>query len=168
MGKKIKNDEIKAKKVLLIDLDGDKIGEVSKEEALKIAKDNEVDLVQVNFGNVPVCKLMDFGKELYVKEKKQKLMKKNNKHQKSKEVRFSTDIAEHDLKTKTDHISKFLESGYKVKCSLKIRKRTGFVASEIEKKFWSILEMITSPYKKEGDLNKTHYMWSINIVPAKK
>ncbi len=168
MGEKLKNKEIKANKIMLVDLDGKKIGEKNIQEALVLAEEKGVDIVQMDNGDIPVCKLMSYVKDKYLKNKKQKQMKKTVKQQKLKEVRFNLDTALHDIAIKANHITKFIEEGHKVKISMKLTSRMTFPESYIESKIYEISGMIKSPYKIDGNINKNNNFWSIQVVPAKK
>ncbi|PNR97552.1 translation initiation factor IF-3 [Petrotoga olearia] len=111
-----KNAEIRARKVLVIDQDGNKLGEMSTKEALKLAEQSGVDLVLVApEAKPPVARMMDYGKYIYEKEKKEKLAKKKQKKQVLKEMKFRLRIDEHDFNTKLKKIREFLEDGYKVR-----------------------------------------------------
>jgi translation initiation factor IF-3 len=111
-----KNNEIKARKVLVIDQEGNKLGEMQTKEALKLAEQSGVDLVLVApDAKPPVARMMDYGKYIYEKEKKEKLAKKKQKKQVLKEMKFRLRIDDHDFNTKLKKIREFLEDGYKVR-----------------------------------------------------
>ena len=108
----------------MIGADGEQIGIVSSQEALDIAKQNELDLVEIA-PNVkpPVCKIMDFGKYLYEQSKKAKIAKKKQHTIVLKEMRFRPKTEEHDYKFKLKHIIEFLKEGNKVKVYVQFRGR---------------------------------------------
>ncbi|RAO99468.1 translation initiation factor IF-3 [Petrotoga sp. 9PW.55.5.1] len=111
-----KNEEIRVRKVLLIDQDGNKLGEIPTKEALKLAQQSGLDLVLVApQAKPPVARMMDYGKYIYEKEKKEKLAKKKQKKQLVKEMKFRLRIDEHDFNTKLKKIREFLEDGHKVR-----------------------------------------------------
>lgn len=120
---KARNNEIKAEKVLLIDFKGNNLGEMTKETAMIMAEECDLDLLMVQEGDVPVCKLMDYSKMEYEKKKKQKTT--NKKSHKQKEIRMKTNIGEHDIQTKVSHAEKFLSSGNEVKISIRVIRRYG-------------------------------------------
>jgi len=102
--------------VLLIDVDGEKLGVMLPEEALARAEDMELDLVEVApKANPPVCKIMDYGKYRYEQSKRAKTAKKRQKSVKIKEIRMRPKIAEHDYQFNKRHIEKFLQNGAKTK-----------------------------------------------------
>lgn len=100
----------------MIDQNGNKVGEVSTKEALKMAQQVGLDLVLVApDSKPPVARMMDYGKYLYEKEKKEKLAKKKQKKQVVKEMKFRLRIDDHDFNTKLKKIRDFLEDGQKVR-----------------------------------------------------
>jgi len=118
------NGDIRAKEVRLIDENGDMRGVMGIREALAIAEEANLDLVNVSpNAEPPVCKILDFGKYRYELQKKDKMAKKNQKTMQVKEVRLSTFIEEHDVNVKANTAIKFLKEGDKVKVSLRFRGR---------------------------------------------
>jgi len=118
------NEEIRDKEVRLIDSDGAQLGIVSAKDAQKIAYSKNLDLVKIApQANPPVCKIMDYGKYRFELAKKEKEARKNQKIVSIKEVRFSPSIDDHDFYTKVNHAIKFLQSGDKVKVSVRFRGR---------------------------------------------
>lgn len=118
------NGDIRAKEVRLIDENGDMRGIMSIKEALAIAEDANLDLVNVSpNAEPPVCKILDYGKYRYELQKKDKMAKKNQKTMQVKEVRLSTFIEDHDVNVKANTATKFLKDGDKVKVSLRFRGR---------------------------------------------
>ncbi|MDO6682756.1 MULTISPECIES: translation initiation factor IF-3 [unclassified Oceanobacter] len=117
------NDQIRATEVRLIGADGNQVGVVSIQEALQIAEESELDLVQISDGDPIVCKVMDFGKKLY-EEKKQKAEAKKKQHQvQIKEMKFRPGTEEGDYQIKLRNLTRFLEGGDKAKVSLRFRGR---------------------------------------------
>uniref|UniRef100_UPI003F79A91A translation initiation factor IF-3 n=1 Tax=Candidatus Thalassolituus haligoni TaxID=3100113 RepID=UPI003F79A91A len=103
--------------------DGNQVGVVSIQEALQIAEESELDLVQISDGDPIVCKVMDFGKKLY-EEKKQKAEAKKKQHQvQIKEMKFRPGTEEGDYQIKLRNLKRFLEGGDKAKVSLRFRGR---------------------------------------------
>ncbi|WP_438444606.1 translation initiation factor IF-3 [Gorillibacterium sp. sgz5001074] len=118
------NEEIRAKEVRLIGSEGEQLGIKLFREALQMAQDANLDLVNVApTAKPPVCRIMDYGKFRYETQKKEKEARKNQKVVDLKEVRFSATIDEHDFQTKLRNVLKFLEEGDKVKCSVRFRGR---------------------------------------------
>lgn len=117
------NEAIRSKEVRLIG-DGGEQKVVSLSEALQLASQEGVDLVEVApQANPPVCKLMDYGKYKFEQDKRLKESKKKQKLIKLKEIRMQPKIEKHDLEFKTKHITEFLEDGNKVKVTIRFRGR---------------------------------------------
>ncbi len=118
------NEKIRAKEVRLIDVNGDQLGVKSRNEALDIAANAELDLVMVApNAKPPVCRIMDYGKYHFEQQKKEKEARKKQTTIKLKEVRLSPGIEEHDFNTKLRNARKFLSKGDKVKASIRFRGR---------------------------------------------
>jgi translation initiation factor IF-3 len=118
------NENIRVREVRLIDDEGGQVGIVPTVEALKMARDKGLDLVEVApQSRPPVCKLLDYGKYKFDLEKKNREAKKKQKQQKLKEIRMQPKIEEHDMDFKTKHIRDFLEDGSKVKVTVRFRGR---------------------------------------------
>ena len=118
------NDMIRVREVRLIDDEGNQKGIVPTLEALKMAKEKDLDLVEVSpNANPPVCKILDFGKYRFEQEKKLRESKKNQKVLKLKEIRMQPKIGPGDLDTKAKHVQEFLDEGSKVKVTIRFRGR---------------------------------------------
>ncbi len=118
------NEKIRFKEVLVIDQNGDQLGVKTRNEALRIAGDVDLDLVCVApKAQTPVCRIMDYGKYRFEQQKKQKEMKKNQKIVTLKEAQLSPTIDVHDFNTKLKHSIKWLTAGDKVKVSVRFRGR---------------------------------------------
>jgi translation initiation factor IF-3 len=118
------NEQIRVREVRLIDDEGNQKGIVPTLEALKMAKDKDLDLVEVSpNANPPVCKILDYGKYRFEQEKKLRDAKKNQKVLKLKEIRMQPKIGSGDLDTKAKHVQEFLNQGDKVKVTIRFRGR---------------------------------------------
>ena len=118
------NEMIRVREVRLIDDEGNQLGIVPTQEALRMAKDKDLDLVEVSpNANPPVCKILDFGKYRFEQEKKLRESKKNQKVLKLKEIRMQPKIGSGDLDTKAKHVQEFLNQGDKVKVTIRFRGR---------------------------------------------
>lgn len=117
----ILNEGIKSREVRLA---GEDSQIIKTEEALRLARESDLDLVMVSpNAKPPVCKIMDYSKYVYEQSKKLKLAKKNQKVVDLKEVRLSPTIEEHDIDIKANNAKKFLSNGDKVKVSIRFRGR---------------------------------------------
>jgi len=118
------NERIRAREVRVIDDEGKQIGILPPFEALKMAREKNLDLVEVSpTAQPPVCRIMDFGKYLYEQEKKERAAKKHQKIITVKEVKFRINVDEHDYEFKKNHVLRFLEDGDKVKATIFFRGR---------------------------------------------
>ena len=118
------NEQIHVREVRLIDDEGEQKGIVPTIEALRMAKEQELDLVEVApQANPPVCKILDYGKYRFEQEKKLRDSKKNQKQLKLKEIRMQPKIGSGDLDFKSKHIQEFLTEGNKVKVTIRFRGR---------------------------------------------
>lgn len=118
------NEEIQDKEVRVIAGEGEQLGVMSVEEAMKIADERNLDLVKVApMAQPPVCKIMDYGKYRFDQMKREKEARKNQRTIETKEVRLSLNIDVHDFETKLKQTKKFVEAGNKVKVSIRFRGR---------------------------------------------
>jgi translation initiation factor IF-3 len=118
------NERIRAREIRVIDADGNQLGIMAPFDAIKRAREQNLDLVEISPNAAPpVCRIMDYGKFLYEQEKKERAAKKHQKQIVLKEVKFSVNVDEHDYVTKRNHVLRFLAEGDKVKASLRFRGR---------------------------------------------
>ncbi|MCF7499141.1 MULTISPECIES: translation initiation factor IF-3 [Pseudoalteromonas] len=118
------NEDITAKEVRLIDIDGEQAGIVSLKEAQAMADDAGVDLVEISpNAEPPVCKVMDYGKFIFEKSKELKEQKKKQKQIQVKEIKFRPGTDEGDYQVKLRNLRKFLEAGDKAKITIRFRGR---------------------------------------------
>lgn len=120
----IVNEQIRAREVRLIGKDGEQIGVISREEAMRIAEQAELDLVLVSpNAKPPVARILDYGKYRYDQQKREREQRKNQKTVNVKEIRLSPTIDDHDFNTKLRQGRGFVEKGDKVKVSIRFRGR---------------------------------------------
>lgn len=118
------NEEIRDKELRVIDSDGTQLGIMSLEDALDLAAEKKLDLVNISpSAKPPVCKILDYGKYRYEIQKKEKEAKKKQSTTQVKEIRLSPTIEAHDLIVKGNNAIKFLKDGDKIKVSLRFRGR---------------------------------------------
>ena len=118
------NEKIRAREVRVIDENGEQLGVMVPFEALKMAREKSLDLVEISPNAVPpVCKIQDYGKFLYEKDKSDRAARKKQKVIVIKEVKFSVTVDEHDYVTKKNMAVRFLHDGDKVKASLRFKGR---------------------------------------------
>lgn len=115
---------IDVRTVRLIDAEGENHGEVSISAALDMAADAGLDLVEISpNANPPVCKILDYGKYKYQAQKKAAEARKNQKTVDVKEVKMRPNIDKHDYEVKLKNVTRFIESGDKVKMTIRFRGR---------------------------------------------
>lgn len=118
------NEQIKANKVQVIDEQGEKRGVMGIHDALDLAYEKKLDLVLVApNAEIPVCKIMNYGKYKFEQSKKEKEAKKKQKVFEVKEIRITPNIEQHDFEFKAKNARKFLEDGNKVKITVRFRGR---------------------------------------------
>src|SRR6202140_3393595 len=110
------NERIRAREIRVIGDEGQQIGVMPPFEALKMAREQNLDLVEISpTAQPPVCRIMDYGKFLYQQEKKDREAKKHQKTITVKEVKFRINVGDHDYETKKNHVLRFLDEGGKGK-----------------------------------------------------
>jgi translation initiation factor IF-3 len=151
------NEQIRDREVRVIGVNGEVVGIMPTKEALKLAREAELDLVKVApQAKPPVCKIVDYGKLRYEMSRKEKEARKKQKTMEIKEVRISPNIDTNDLNTKVNMARKFLQHGDKVKVTLRFRGRelahveqTKGILDEFAEKL-SDVAVIDKPAKFEG------------------
>jgi translation initiation factor IF-3 len=155
------NEKIKVREVRLIDDNGKQLGIVPTVEAIRMAKEQELDLVEVSpKTNPPVCKIMDYGKFKYQLAKKAQEAKKKQTVIQIKEMKLGLKIQEHDLMFKIKHIREFLDDGCKVKVIVMFKGREILHKDMGEKLTKRIIDAI----KDIGDLEQKPKFDGRNIV----
>lgn len=117
------NRDIRSPSVRVIDNEGNQLGVMPIHTAIKLAEDRQLDLVEINGGDVPVCKILDWGKEQYRKKKLKHQQQANSKKQELKELYLRPVTGSHDIQIKVSKAQKFLEQGHKVKIGIKFQGR---------------------------------------------
>ena len=118
------NHRIRVPEVLVVGSDGTNLGVLSTQEALRLAREENLDLVEINpKGQPPVCKILDFGKFKYDESKKKRETKRKQTVVEVKEIKLRPKTDEHDLEFKVRNSRRFLESGNKVKVVCRFRGR---------------------------------------------
>jgi len=150
------NNQIRAPQVRVIDETGKQVGVLELAEALRIAKERNLDLVQVTERvEPPVCKIMDYGKYLYALQKKERKIKIKRAGE-LKGVRLGFNISPHDLETRARQAENFLKEGNKVRIELPLRGREKALPEFAKEKINNFLEILARliPYKVERELKK--------------
>ncbi|NLY75082.1 MAG: translation initiation factor IF-3 [Firmicutes bacterium] len=118
------NEAIRAKEIRVVSGDGEQLGIMSVKEAIKLAQEKDLDLVEVApTAKPPVCRIMDYGKYRYEQSKREREARKKQKVIEIKEVRMTPKIESHDFQVKVRATLKFLNDGDKVKAIIRFRGR---------------------------------------------
>jgi len=118
------NERIRAREIRVVDDEGKQLGIMPPYEAIKIARERGLDLVEVSpTANPPVCRIINYGKYLYQQSKREHEARKNQRSIELKEVKFRPRTGAHDFDTKRNQIARFLEEGSKVKATVMFRGR---------------------------------------------
>lgn len=151
------NEQIRDREVRLIDEEGEQMGVVTLQVALKVAEERGLDLVKIApQANPPVCKIMDYGKYRFDQSKREKEQRKNQTVVEMKEVQLSATIDTHDMEVKAKACNKFLQAGNKVKVSIRFRGRQaahGEIGLDVMNAFLELVSdnaVVEKPAKQEG------------------
>ncbi len=156
-----------AREVRVIDEEGTQLGVMPPFEALRMARERESDLVEVNpKASPPVCRIMDYGKYQYQQSKIEKNNKAKQKKIEMKGIRIGLRTDAHDKEFKRSQAEKFLQKGDKVKIEILLRGREKAHQDLAKQNLQNFLKSITSPYKVEQDLKRFPGGFNLIITPA--
>ncbi len=143
------NSQIRATELRVLSADGDNIGILSLTEALEMAKNQGVDLIEINaLSKPPIAKLMDFGKYQYEQKKKAQKAKLGAKTTETKSLQIKIGTGDHDLELKAKTASKWLKEGHRIKVELFLRGRSkGMDQAFLRERLDRVLHFITEHYK---------------------
>jgi translation initiation factor IF-3 len=162
------NHQIQAKELRLVNEDGEQIGLFSLSEALKLAAEHGLDLVEVSpNANPPVAKVIDFAKYRYQQKKVEQQQKKKVKKVEVKTIRLSVRISDHDVSTKAKQADEFLSDGDLVRVELRMRGREQAFLDLAEKQVKHFHSKLTSPSRVEVPLRRMGNTMSMTLAPAK-
>lgn len=157
MKKPFINNQIRALKIRVIDETGKQLGILDLRDAIEMAREKNLDLIQVTEKvDPPVCKIMDYGKYLYQEEKKEKEALKKQKGGEMKGVRLSFGISIHDLETRAHQAEKFLKEGDKIRIEMVLRGREKAHQDFAKDKISQFLDILEKqiPFKVERELKR--------------
>lgn len=164
-----KNQQIRIPQVRLILSDGSNGGIVNTYEALKLAQNEGLDLVEINpRGTPPVAKICDYGKMLYEEKKKAQAAKKNQVVQEMKELTFRPNTDENDLNHKLDQAKNFLSDGNKVKFAVKFRGREITHSNLGREKLEWMLQQLQGLITDKPQISLEGKIMSMVVSPAKQ
>lgn len=152
--------------MLVIDDQGVSLGEISTAEAIAIARERQLDLVEVSpKARIPVCKIMDYGKYLYQQSKQLRVAKAKQKKVEIKGIRLGIRTDKHDLDFKKAQADKFLRQGNKVKIDIILRGREKAHQDLARTTLKEFIGTIETPYKIEEDVKRFPGGFNVIIAP---
>ena len=159
---------IHAREIRVIDQDKKQVGILPVPDALSLARQRGLDLVEIApTANPPVCRIMDYGKFLYEEHKREHEAKRHQKQVQIKEIKFRPKISIHDYTFKMKHVKEFLEEGNKVKITIMIRGRERS-KPELAHQLMSRIQADAQEFgRQDGDMRKQDWAVSALLVPAK-
>ncbi len=138
------NQRIRAREIRVIDDEGNQVGVMDPREALTLAQEKNLDLVEISpTAQPPVCRILDYGKYLYELNKKMHEQRKHQKGLRLKEVKIRPRTDQHDYEFKRNHVIRFLEEGDKVKLVMIFRGREMAHVSLAKKKYDKLIEEVS-------------------------
>lgn len=151
------NNQIRAKELRVIGENGSNLGVISFEEAIKKAKEVELDLIEISpKANPPVAKIMDYGKFQYVENKKLKESKKKAHSVETKNIQIKLGTGDHDLNLKAKKITEWLKKGHRVKVDLFLIGRAKYMSQEfLKERLERIMKLIPEEYKVSEEPKKS-------------
>lgn len=162
------NHQIKAPTLRVISEDGEQIGIMKTSEALALAQEHGLDLVEVSpVAQPPVAKLIDFAKYKYQQKKMEQQQKKKAKKTEVKTIWLSVRISEHDMQIKANKVMEFLTDGDLVRIELRMRGREQAYGELGRQQLANFLKLITVPNKIEVPMKRMGGTWSVTLVPTK-
>ena len=162
------NHQIKSPTLRVINEEGQQVGVMKTSEALTLAIDNGLDLVEVAPNALPpVAKLIDFAKFKYQQKKAEAAQKKNAKKTEVKTIWISVRISDHDMGIKAKKVAEFLTDGDLVKIELRMRGREQAYGDLGRLQLTKFLTLITPPHRIEVPLKRMGGTWAITVAPTK-
>jgi len=160
------NEYIRVPVVFVIDEKGEQLGEMGNTTALEIARERELDLVEVApNAKPPVCKITNYGKFQYSQSKQDRLSKAKQKKTGTKGIRLGMRTDKHDLDFKKKQAEKFLSKGHKVKIELRLRGREKAHQNLAVESIRNFVKIIDIPYKIEDDVKRFPGGFNMIIAP---
>lgn len=164
------NNQIREPQIQVIDADGKQLGILPTHEALRLANEYGLDLVEVGpSAHPPIAKIMDYGKYMYQKEKRERDGKtKKLPSQEIKTVRIGFRTGTHDLMVRAQQADKFLQKGYRVRLELTLRGREKSMADVGRNKIESFIKMVSEPFAMEEPIKRSPVGFGVLIRPEHK
>ena len=164
------NNQIRASQIQVIDFDGKQLGILPTHEALRLANERALDLVEVSpTAQPPIAKIMDYGKYMYQKEKREREGRPGKSPaQEIKTVKIGFKTGAHDLLVRAEQAARFLQKGHRVKLELALRGREKSMADLGRTKLESFVKMISEPFLLEEQAKRSPSGFNLLIKPENK
>ncbi len=164
------NNQIRALEMRVIDEKGKNLGVISKEEALSLAKNAGLDLIEISSSvNPPICKIADYGKHTYDMSKKKKEVKSKQIISETKNIQISVEISDNDILIKSKRAAEWLKEGHRVKIDLQLKGRTKYMEDTfLRSRMDRILAIIPCEYKVAEPVKKVGNKSFITILEKVK
>lgn len=164
------NNAIRAREVRVLDSEGKNLGVMQTEDAIKIARDQGLDLIEIAPQAVPpICKVMDFGKYKYAESKKAKKAKASARPTETKSIQIKIGTGDHDLELKAKTASAWLEEGHRIKVELYLSGRSKYMEEKfLRERLERILKLITTNFKVADSFKKSPKGFILTIEREKK
>lgn len=164
------NEDIRSSELRVLTDTGENLGVLPLKEALSLAREKGVDLIEVvPDAKPPIARLMDYGKYAYLESKKDKKARSGAKPTETKSIQIKVATGEHDLQLKAKKASEWLSEGHRIKIELYLRGRIKFKEEEfLKERLDRILKFITEPYKIAEDMKKSPKGMGLVIERAAK
>lgn len=163
------NNQIRVPEVQVIDEDGKQLGVMKTFDALKMAREKELDLAEVGPNmRPPIAKIMDYGKYIYRKERQEKKSGPKVKEQERKTIRVGFKTGVHDLEFKAKKAEEFLKEGHIVKLELTLRGREKALSQIGKERLANFIKFIKEEFTVQEDVKRSPFGWTITIKKATK
>ena len=164
-----RNREIRVPRVLLIDETGRKLGTFETRDALRIAQERGLDLVEVSpNARPPVCKILDYGRMKYEQSKKAREQRKNSTDNTPREIKFRPATEQHDFDTKTRKIREFIDKGSRVRVVVRFRRREMRRREVGQDQMKKIVEAVSDIAKVDGRVSWQGNAYVVMLVPNER
>ena len=164
-----RNNQIRIPEISVVDETGKSLGTMKTYEALKLAQESGLDLVEVGpTAKPPLAKILDFGKFMYDKEKRKSHSKHKDPSQEIKIVKIGFKTGGHDLEVSAGQIDKFLKKGHRVTINMSLRGREKAMARLGEEKIKKFPELLKEPFEIESPAKRFPMGFTMTVKPSKK
>jgi translation initiation factor IF-3 len=163
------NNQIKCNQILLLDKDGEKVGEMSLKDALKKAEEQELDLMQVGQNkDIAICKIINYESWLYHESKKKQKQEFKNRAQELKSMNFRPVTGDNDFNIKVKKVEEFLDENHKVKIVIRLKNREGSMRTVNEAFVQKIVDTLGDKASMDSKINYSFKEINFILKPEKK